>query len=295
MAEEPTSGPTDVGRPAFRPPRNRPPPSIRALQQVVNRYADYHSVAPNRVQRWIAFTVLGAALGRLQREAGGPAFLIKGGVLLELRLGLGARATKDFDTTFRGERSAMLHAIETALADPYEGFTFRIAGEVRGLDNMTQFEIKVEYQGSVWSSVKLEVSAEDGSPLPSENVPAMNLADFGLKGPEHLPCITVDKQVAQKLHAMTEQNPRGKPNERFRDLWDVWVLRELAPPSAALRTACEETFRSRGKHDWPPVVVAHRYWVEPFAALAREAGLSVPDAEQAARDVAEYVARIAEA
>ena len=71
--------------PGFKPPRNVPPPSLRALRQVVNRYAEYHGVAPNRVQRWIAFTVLGAALSRLSTEAGEPAFLIKGEVPMRSR------------------------------------------------------------------------------------------------------------------------------------------------------------------------------------------------------------------
>ena len=294
MADE-MVGTAGEERLGFKPPRRVPPPSLRALQQVVNRYAEYHGVAPNRVQRWIAFTVLGAALSRLPTEAGEPAFLLKGGVSLELRLGLRARATKDFDATFRGERDTMPAALEQALAESYEGFTFRISGEVRELTHMTQIEIKVEYMGSVWSSVKVEVSAHEGVSFPADEVPAISLADFGLKGPEHLPCIPLSKLVAQKLHAMTEDREDGKPNERFRDLWDVWVLRELAPPTPGLREACEETFSVRGKQSWPPTVVAHPHWTDPFAALAREGGIPVPDAEHAVRDVAEYVRMISEA
>lgn len=282
-------------RPGFKPPRNVPPPSLRALQQVVNRYAEYHGVAPNRVQRRIAFTVLGAALSRLSTEVGEPAFLIKGGVSLELRLGLRARATKDFDTTFRGERDTAMAAMEQALTEAYEGFTFRIGGEARELTHMTQIEIKVEYMGSVWSSVKVEVSAYEGIPLPADEVPAISLSPFGLKGPERLPCIPLSKQVAQKLHAMTEDREGGRPNERFRDLWDVWVLRKLAPPTPELRETCEETFSIRGQQRWPPTVVSHPHWTEPFAALAREGGIPIPDAEQTAKDIAEYVRRISEA
>ena len=294
MADE-MVGAAGAESPGFKPPRNVPPPSLRALRQVVNRYAEYHGVAPNRVQRWIAFTVLGAALSRLSTEAGEPAFLIKGGVSMELRLGLKARATKDFDTAFRGERDTVLAALGQALTEAYEGFTFRIGGEVRELTHMTQIEIKIEYMGSVWSSIRLEVSGHEGTSSPADEVPAISLAAFGLKGPERLPCIPLSRQVAQKLHAMTENREGGKPNERFRDLWDVWVLRELAPPTLELRQACEETFRIRGKQAWPPTVASHPGWAEPFAALAREGEIPVPHAEQAASDVAEYVKMIAEA
>lgn len=55
---------------------------------------------------------LGGALSRLSDDAGKPLFLIKGGVSLEMRLRLRARATKDFDTTFRGQRNDALAAIE---------------------------------------------------------------------------------------------------------------------------------------------------------------------------------------
>jgi hypothetical protein len=140
----------DEQRTGFKPPRRVPPPSQRALLQVVNRYAAYQGIAPNRVQRWIAFMALGGALSRLSGEAGDPLFLIKGGVSLEMRLRLRARATKDFDAAFRGERDAVVGALEQAFANPYEGFTFRIGGEPREMTHMTRLEIKVEYEGRVW-------------------------------------------------------------------------------------------------------------------------------------------------
>src|SRR5215212_1083593 len=102
-------------RPPFKPPRRTPPPSHRALLEVVNRYAAYHGVAPARVQRWISFMVLGAVLNRLPTP-GGPAFIVKGGVALELRLRLRARATKDFDVVYRREMSPILTALDDAFA-----------------------------------------------------------------------------------------------------------------------------------------------------------------------------------
>jgi Nucleotidyl transferase AbiEii toxin, Type IV TA system len=270
-----------------------PLPTLRALQAVVNRYAEHHGVAPGRVQRWIAFMALGAALGRVRDESGGPRFVIKGGVSLELRLRLRARATKDFDAAFVGERDAVLRALDEAFAEPYEGFTFRVGGEPAALRHMHRFDVKVEYQGKVWSSVRMEVSAYEGTPLPAENVEAISLAAFGLRGPETLPCLPLVKQVAQKIHAMTEVPEGGRANERFRDLADLWVLRGIVRPSAQLRGVCEETFRIRGTHAWPPDVVIHAHWREPFTALARDLDLAVGDVDAAAHDVREYVTSIA--
>jgi len=47
----------------------------------------------------------------------------------------------------------------------------------------------------------------------------------------------------------------GKRNERFRDLVDLLLLlllEELGTDYAGLREACEQVFRTRGTHDWPP-------------------------------------------
>jgi hypothetical protein len=44
--------------------------------------------------------ILAGALERAQLPGGVPAFVLKGGVALELRLRLRARATRDFDVTF---------------------------------------------------------------------------------------------------------------------------------------------------------------------------------------------------
>jgi len=160
---------------------------------------------------------------------------------------------------------------------------------------MTRLEVKVEYMGRVWSSISMEISAYEGTDMPAEQVPAISLSDFGLRGPEWLPCISLVKQVAQKLHAMTEELEGGRPNERFRDLWDLWVLRDLVPPTAELRDVCEETFRLRATHPWPPEVVVRDQWIEPFAALGEGEGLPVPGPQEAEDDVRAYVRRIVEA
>ncbi|HSU95872.1 MAG TPA: nucleotidyl transferase AbiEii/AbiGii toxin family protein [Gemmatimonadaceae bacterium] len=238
--------------------------------------------------------MLGGALSRLQAEDQGPAFLVKGGVSLELRLRLKARATKDYDTVFRGERDKLLDALDEAFATPYEGFTFRVT-RPHQMTHMTRLDIKVEYQGKTWASIQMEVSSWEGTLLPPEEVPAISLADFGLVGPASLPCLPLTKQVAQKLHAMTELLPDGQPNERVRDLLDLWVLRDLVPPSLALRLICEETFRVRQLQPWPPEIVVPPHWEASFIELARSLELPIDDAEVAATDVRSYVQRIVNA
>jgi len=47
--------------------------------------------------------VLSAVLARFVDEQSAPLFLLKGGVAMELRVGVRARASKDYDTAFRDE------------------------------------------------------------------------------------------------------------------------------------------------------------------------------------------------
>ena len=73
------------------------------------------------------------------------------------------------------------------------------------------------------------------------------------------------------------QPPKGdeEANERFRDLADLLLMRELAPELAGVREACVEVFALRDTHAWPPAVDPPEAWEEPFAALAVELKLSV--------------------
>jgi hypothetical protein len=75
-------------------------------------------------------------------------------------------------------------------------------------------------------------------------VKAIDIGEFGLDGPEVVQCLSTRYQVAQKLHAVTEWFD-DRDNERFRDLIDLLLLREIADDLPGLRAACKETFVAR--------------------------------------------------
>jgi hypothetical protein len=60
------------------------------------------------------------ALERARDETGAPLFLIKGGVMIELRLGLRARATRDLDAVFRAEFHSWLDQLDGANFSTFE-------------------------------------------------------------------------------------------------------------------------------------------------------------------------------
>ena len=280
--------------PPPRPPTG-PPPSAGVLAKYARAYAQELEVSEGRVRAWISYMMLAGVLERSTDEAGGYRFTVKGGVALELRLRTRARATKDIDMVLHDADADLARALERAVvAGDYRGFAFRRKGEPLYLENGTiSMELAVTYRGGIWTSITVDVARAEPGEAEVEFVPAIPLGDaLGITGPVDLPCLPLRLHVAQKLHGMTLPPRRGKRNERFRDLIDLLLLEELVTDYGGLREACEQVFRLRGTHDWPPLLEVPPHWVEPFARLARELELPVADAEDAMRRVRAFVDRI---
>lgn len=290
--------------------KNLPPRTSSALVQAINRCGQELNIGADWVQRWIGFTVVSHALTRYAL-GGEPAFELKGGAAIELRLrrpnkgeegGIPAqpRATSDLDAAFRGNLEDIGSAVEAALGEPRHPFGFRVEVDGKPPPFMRRFRIRVlfleERFGRVversFSNVKLEVSPYEGEHPTPDLVPTLSLKPFGLEGPDVIPCIPLTKQVAQKLHAATEPPTEGKTNERFRDLVDIALLSALVPATPELRAVCEETFAIRGKQAWPPEVTIFDTWGGPLEEMARDMGLPQRTAEEIARHVEEYVQQI---
>jgi hypothetical protein len=265
------------------------------LAKYARAYAQELDVGEGRVRAWISYMILAGLLERSAGEAGGYRFTVKGGVALELRLRTRARATKDIDMVLHDADADLARALERAVvAGDYQGFAFRRKGEPLYLENGTiSMELAVTYRGGIWTSITVDVARAEFGEAEVEFVPAIPLGDaLGITGPVDLPCLPLRLHVAQKLHGMTLPPRRGKRNERFRDLIDLLLLEELVTDYGGLREACEQVFRLRATHDWPPPLEVLPHWVEPFVRLARELELPVADAEDAMGRVRAFVDRI---
>lgn len=106
-------------------PRGKPPATVRAIETWIQQAEKKVGIGSGRLGWMIASGVVIAALQRSLFADGEPRFLIKGGAYLEIRLGLRARATKDVDTLFRGSFEELIDTLDTALAQPFDGITFR--------------------------------------------------------------------------------------------------------------------------------------------------------------------------
>ncbi|HEX2219221.1 MAG TPA: nucleotidyl transferase AbiEii/AbiGii toxin family protein [Gemmatimonadales bacterium] len=238
--------------------------------------------------------VLGGALERAGYTADGPVFTIKGGVAMELRLRHLARATRDLDLILNTGADP-LEALQAALQEPYEGFSFQVKGSPLVMPNgAIRVEVGLQFLGKSWGTVQVDAAEREPAGAEVEMVDAFSLAVFGLRGPDRLPCLSLPEHVAQKIHALTLPPRPGRRNERFRDLVDLLLLRGWVTDLEAVRSACRTVFASRGTHPWPPRIEVPEHWVAPFGAMAREVGLHLHDVHSAAIEARQFLNQIEE-
>ncbi|MGH8971847.1 MAG: nucleotidyl transferase AbiEii/AbiGii toxin family protein [Acidimicrobiia bacterium] len=269
--------------------REKPPFSVNVLQRWIADAERESGVAVARQQRWVSFMLLAAMLDAVRDEDEQTLFVLKGGVAMELRLGLAARATKDFDAAFRAEAAEILGRLDQALRAGYGDFTARRTQPEPVRETAAlRFDIKLDYRGRPWATVKFEVAPTEGSMSREiERLPGKPLDHLGLTGPSDVPCVAVRWQIAQKLHASTEVPGADRANDRFRDLIDLLLLWDLVPTDqrGAVRDACQEIFTLRALHEWPPRVTVFDAWPAEYRALAMELKFPVADVHTAASRV----------
>lgn len=244
----------------------------RALERRITNLARQQGTTAARLRRLVGFSVSCETLSEAVARGVIPFFFVKGGVAIELRLGLLARATRDLDIGLCAPPAELLPYFDAALAVGFGDFRLRRRGEARSLDNGTlALEIAVEYLGRPWGTVDVDLSPANAE-IETESVAPIALAELGLESPRYVPCLAVPEQIAQKIHALTEPEPRGRPNPRARDVLDVLLLAQRADVGgAAVRAACERVFADRATHTWPLRSFGFPPdWKGTLAELARE-------------------------
>lgn len=274
-------------------------------------YANAEGIAVGRVRHWISFMLLSGALDRAASRAaftpGGPRFIVKGGVALELRLPGRARATDDLDIVVVCDEEDLVAALDTALStapdatsgtvssEPYLGCTFTRRPDVHLLgDKGARVWVQIAYRSQRWATVQVDLARPDATATETVRLGGIPLTRFGLVGPQDVVCLSLRYHIAQKFHGMTKVPHDGVENDRFRDAVDLLLLRDLAADDelSAVREACEQTFRLRGEHAWPPTIALPSHWRAPFAALAASVKLPVTDLTDAESALQVFVSEL---
>jgi hypothetical protein len=274
----------------FKPPKKRPG-NVEHLRLLVQSYAG-QDTAIRRVQLLISTMAFVGALARVGEEDTPARFLIKGGMALELRMPGKARATKDVDAIFHGSLDELLADLDEAFKEPYSGFSFRYTDpvEIRATA-VHRFEVKLDYEGKSWATLRVEVSPPEGGGHEPDRVPAISLSHFLLDGPEWVACLSLRYQIAQKLHAVSERFD-DRENDRVRDLLDLLLMRDLTDDLKPVREACLEIFTLRDSHPWLPTITLEPSWPAEYPRLAAELDFPVTDAEEAIAEVHAFIAAI---
>jgi hypothetical protein len=261
------------------------------LERLVQAVSVDQGIAADRLRRWVSTMILLGALGRAGDDA--HRFLLKGGVAMELRLRLRARATKDVDIIVTPDRSAdILEVLQEALEEPYLDFAFRLTDASTIEHTPAQrMSVKMAYKGKPWATLRLEASGPEPGSDEVEQISAFSLTQLGLDGPDEVACQSLRYQIATKLHAVTERFD-DRDNDRFRDLIDLLLLRDLEPDLTRLDEACRNVFTSRRKQPWPPTLTIEPSWPREYRALALDQDFAIQDVGEAAAEIEAFIDRI---
>ena len=280
-------------------PPKRAPVTLNRLHQLITALAKQSGLPARRLNMRVASMMLAGALSRLLDDDGEPTVVTKGGIAMELRMGAQARATQDFDVVLRADPETLVDHLERAFEEPYQGFTFT-AGQPEPLElrpKVRRLAVRVFFGTRIFTTLMVEVAPVEAGADEFEALPAHDLSDIGLKGPESVPVLALPGQLAQKVHALTKVPLREDgENVRFRDLIDLQLLEALAGEDLAdVRAACETVFAGRDQQPWPPTITIYSSWPAGYSAMATELGMSITDVREAADEVSAFIARIADA
>ena len=276
---------------AYRPPKGQPK-TEKHLGQLVSQYAEASGLGVRRVRQRVSAMAFVGALERVREEDSPARFLIKGGIACELRFQGRARTTRDLDAVFHGSLDELLADLDASFAESYSGFSFSYSEpEAIGETGSHRFEVKLEYAGRSWATLRVEVSPPEGRAHEPEIVPALTMSEFGLTGPAEVTCLSLRYQIAQKIHACTERF-EGRENERVHDLIDLLLIEKLIEDDARVKEACVEIFDLRATHEWPPTLTVEPSWREVYLGLVAEIDFPIADVEGAASGVQGLIDRI---
>jgi hypothetical protein len=278
-------------------PKGKEPNSTRVLDSWIAQIENSLETDQGGRLSWlVASTLVTAMLQQIIDETGTSRFLLKGGTLLQHRLGGNARATKDVDGMVRGDIGDFSVGMDRVFKKSWGPLSFE-HGEIEVINvpmkiiKPRRFEVLLKLRGRTWRRIKVEISPDEGDAAntPEFFVPP-SLQGLGLPTPDHLVGLAMSYQIAQKIHAATDpHDPPDFINERARDVVDLLLLRELVqgtgqPAESSISSAILDIFESRATEartlgrmirTWPTKLCAYEHWADDYAIAAKSAGIDV--------------------
>ncbi|HEX8050323.1 MAG TPA: nucleotidyl transferase AbiEii/AbiGii toxin family protein, partial [Solirubrobacterales bacterium] len=224
----------------------------QALEQRLNVRGEGVGARIVRERKRVAFDRL---LARLVAVAPGR-WLLKGGFALDLRLAARARATKDVDIEWHGEQGELLDVlIDAARHDAGDFFVLaveRAGAPADRLGGSHRFSVSASLAGRPFESFLLDVGFRSDAEIATEVLLSDGLLEFAGIEPTEVDVVSLELQVAEKVHAYTRVYEGARTSTRTKDLIDLALLAELAHLDA--ERLCHEIdtiFTLRGTHEAP--------------------------------------------
>ncbi len=254
------------------------PPALRmAIEQRLLNESEATGISLDRLRRRVTYERIVVRLDLAEPDA----WVVKGGLALDVRMGGRARATKDLDLGLRENaiegnrlRDRLIEALAT---DPDEDwFTFAV-GPAQQLqadqDARATWRYSVEsaLAGKQFGTLRLDVAPRTEELEPTDRVPLHNSLAFAGIPSRTVELIDINRHAAEKLHALT-RSYGNRPNTRVRDLVDLVLLVENDYlDDDGCRTAIRVTFEQRGTHEIPAELVDPPLaWTDDYALLATD-------------------------
>lgn len=267
----------------------------RALEDRLNAASKAEGIDLQRMRRQVAFDRL---LVRLFAE-GNPAWKLKGGYALELKLSI-ARATRDLDLGLSSGMppgDQLIDALQNAAArDVGDFFVYEVGEPVMDLDGPpyggSRHHVEARLDGRLFARFHLDIGMGDIQREPYEWTEPKDWLGFAGISAGRFPSISREEHFAQKLHAYTM--PRvDRPNTRVKDLIDLVLLVDsIAMDQKRLKQDIIDTFNRRQTHSVPEQLEAPpEFWEPIFVKLARECGID-GDIQMQFEKVAQYCSEI---
>jgi Nucleotidyl transferase AbiEii toxin, Type IV TA system len=229
----------------------------------------------SRDRKRVAFDRL---LVRLQAVAA-DRWMLKGGFALDLRLAARARSTKDVDIEWRAEEGELADTLlDAADHDAGDFFVLSIERTTAPADRLGgahRFRVSASLAGRPFETFLLDVGLRADDTAGVETLRTDDLLVFaGIESIE-IPAISIELQIAEKLHAYTQTYEGGRASTRVKDLVDLVLIAELSSLDAVtLRREIESVFERRGAQAPSSLSSPAPDWALPFGRLAEEVGIS---------------------
>ena len=219
-----------------------------------------------RLSRQLANVIVGQML---------PDGVIKGGSSLMFRYGSKlTRYTRDVDTARVMGHGEYVDRLQRALAAGWNGFSADLVEvepakpkDVPGEYVMRPYDAKLKYMGRPWQTVRIEIGHNEIGDadeyeefLPEELTAAFEEMQF--PRPQPLRVMKLSYQIAQKLHALSEEG-----SDRAHDLIDLMLIgRQSQLDFVDIKSKCMRLFDYRRKQAWPPEIKKGDEWDAKYEA-----------------------------